>query len=231
MAIDYTKRPSSSGGSTGSGDRPVSLSKVTLTKSSPTVSLTKQGSATGRLHVNLNWTARPEQAEQPKGFLKRMAAAAQPGIDLDLGCLFEMADGRKGVIQALGNAFGSLDAPPYVFLDGDDRSGSSSNGENLYINLAHSGELRRVLVFACIYQGVPAFEQANGVVTLTPASGAPIEVRLDEAAGRAPMCAVALLENTGGELTVRREVNYINGAQDALDRAYGWGMDWTPGRK
>lgn len=230
MAIDYTKRPSSSGGS-GSAERPVSLSKVTLTKSSPTVSLTKQGSATGRLHVNLNWTARPEQAEQPKGFLKRMAAAAQPGIDLDLGCLFEMADGRKGVIQALGNAFGSLDAPPYIFLDGDDRSGSSANGENLYINLAHSGELRRVLVFASIYQGVPAFEQANGVVTLTPASGASIEVRLDETAGRAPMCAVALLENTGGELTVRREVSYINGAQDALDRAYGWGMDWTPGRK
>ena len=232
MAIDYSKRPGNSVGSGGSGGAPVSLSKVTLTKSSPTVSLTKQGSATGRLHVNLKWTARPDgAAQQPKGFLKRMAAAAQPGIDLDLGCLFELADGRKGVVQALGNAFGNLDHPPYIFLDGDDRSGNSANGENVYINLAHASELRRVLVFACIYEGVPAFDQANGVVTLTPASGAPIEVRLDEAAGRAPMCAIALLENSGGDLVVRREVRYINGAQDALDRAYGWGMDWTPGRK
>ncbi len=228
MAIDYSKRGGSSGGSP---DRPVSLSKVTLTKSSPTVSLTKQGSVGGRLHVNLNWTARPAQAEQPRGFLKRVAAAASPGIDLDLGCLFEMSDGRKGVIQALGNQFGSLEAPPYIFLDGDDRAGTNANGENLYVNLAHARELRRVLVFACIYEGASAFDQANGVVTLTPTTGAPIEVRLDETAGRSRMCAVALLDNTGGELVVRREVRYVDGAQDVLDRTYGWGMDWTPGRK
>jgi tellurite resistance protein TerA len=40
-----------------------------------------------------------------------------------------------------------------------------------------------------------------------------------------------LLENQGGELVVRREVNYINGGQRALDEAYGWGMRWTTGRK
>ncbi len=231
MAIDYSKRPSSGGaGST----PPVSLSKVTLTKASPTVSLTKSGGAGGKLHVNLNWNARPAASEQPqpKGFLKRLAAASQSSaIDLDLGCLFELTDGRKGVIQALGGQFGSLDSPPYVLLDGDDRSGASSGGENLYVNLAHANQLRRILVFACIYEGASAFDQAAGVVTLTPASGAPIEVRLDEAAGRSRMCAIALIDNTGGELTVRREVRYIDGAQDALDKAYGWGMDWTPGRK
>ena len=232
MPIDYNKRPSSSGSSSASpGGTPVSLSKVTLTKSSPTVSLTKQGSAGGKLHVNLNWTARPAGQVQPKGFLKRIAAAASTGIDLDLGCLFEMKNGQKGVIQALGNQFGSLDAPPYVFLDGDDRSGSNVGGENLYINLAHASELRRVLVFACIYEGASAFDQAGGVVTLTPASGAPIEVRLDETAGKSRMCAVALIDNSSGDLIVRREVNYINGSQKQLDEAYGWGMNWTPGRK
>jgi tellurite resistance protein TerA len=30
-------------------------------------------------------------------------------------------------------------------------------------------------VFACIYAGVPSFDQANAVVTLSPASGPPIE--------------------------------------------------------
>lgn len=239
MAIDYTKRggatPEPPAGNPVPGApvpaAPLSLNKVTLTKSAPTVSLTKQGSATGRLHVNLNWQARPTDGEQPKGFLKRMAGAAQPGIDLDLGCLYELADGRKGVIQALGGQFGQLDAPPYIFLDGDDRSGTNVGGENLFINLAHATQIRRVLVFACIYQGASAFDQAHGVVTLTPATGAPIEVKLDEAAGRSRMCAVALIENNGGDLTVRREVNYVDGAQDVLDRAYNWGMDWTPGRK
>lgn len=237
MAIDYSKRPSRADAAPAaaaptSGGAPVSLSKVTLTKASPSVSLTKQGSATGKLHVNLNWTARPGGGEQPKGFLKRLAASSGSGaIDLDLGCLFELADGRKGVIQALGNQFGSLDTPPYVFLDGDDRSGNNTAGENLFVNLAHVSQIRRILVFACIYEGASAFDQANGVVTLTPATGAPIEVRLDEAAGRSRMCAVALLDNTGSELVVRREVRYIDGAQDVLDRTYGWGMDWTPGRK
>jgi tellurite resistance protein TerA len=45
------------------------------------------------------------------------------------------------------------------------------------------------------------------------------------------MCAIALLESAGGDFTVRREVRYVDGAQDALDRAYGWGMNWSRGRK
>jgi tellurite resistance protein TerA len=39
------------------------------------------------------------------------------------------------------------------------------------------------------------------------------------------------LINRGGELIVQREVQYINGGQSVLDRTYGWGMNWTPGRK
>ena len=42
---------------------------------------------------------------------------------------------------------------------------------------------------------------------------------------------IALLENGNGELSVRREVRYIQGGQDKLDKAFGWGMDWAPGRK
>ncbi len=40
-----------------------------------------------------------------------------------------------------------------------------------------------------------------------------------------------MLENRNGDLSVRREIRYINGNQSALDRAYGWGMQWSPGRK
>lgn len=205
----------------------VSLNKLTLTKSAPAVSLSKQGSAGGRLRVNLNWNARPPGKV---GFFKRLAGATGD-IDLDLGCLYELNDGSKGVVQALGNAFGSLDRPPYIQLDADDRSGSSTGGENLFINLDQARNIRRVLVFAFIYDGVPAWDQADGVVTLYPATGQPIEVRLDEQAGGARSCAIALIDNSTGELQVRREVHYINGAQDALDRAYGWGMNWQAGRK
>lgn len=210
MAIDYSKQVSAP---------PL----VRLTKDAPAVSLTKQR---GELRVNLNWsTAAPTGG----GLLRRLGAAK--GIDLDLGCLYELTDGSKGVVQALGRSFGQLDAPPYILLNGDDRSGAVAGGEDLFINLAHAAQIRRVLVFACIYSGAAGFEQADGVVVLTPPTGPPIEVRLDEGGSGSRMCAIALLEGDGSSLRVQREVKYVKGGQDVLDREYGWGMDWAPGRK
>jgi len=221
--VDYVKRPSTPAPSGQSG---VSLSKVTLTKSAPSVSLTKGAGASGRLRVRLEWNARPEGGGGG-GFLKKLTGGDK-GIDLDLGALYELADGKKGVVQALGNSFGAIDKPPYVLLSGDDRTGGG--GEEMTINLDRLGEIKRVLVFAFIYDGVPAWDKADGVVTLYPVGGPEIRVELDEASG-SRMCAIALLENEGGTLRVGREVKYIKGAQDALDRAYSWGMDWAPGRK
>jgi tellurite resistance protein TerA len=224
--VDYSKKPSEP--AAGGGGAPVSLSKVTLTKSSPSVSLTKGGGASGVMRINLNWNAKPEGGGGG-GFLKRLSGGSG-AIDLDLGCLFELSSGQKGVIQALGNAFGTTDQAPWIKLDGDDRSGSSTGGENLLINLDRLDDIKRILVFAYIYEGVPAWNKADGVVTLFPVGGAPIEVRLDEGTG-ARMCAIALLTNSGGSLSVQREVRYVDGSQSTLDRAYGWGMDWTAGRK
>lgn len=231
MGIDYTKRETAqppAGGSRGDAS-PVSLSKVTLTKSAPSVSLSKQGSAAGLLRVNLNWNSRPTGGGT--GFFKR--ANAGSAIDLDLGCLYEYADGSKGVVQALGNAFRdrhSYGRDPICWLDGDDRSGASTNGENLFVNLAHLAVIRRVMVFAFIYEGAPNWAAADGVVTLFPASGPQVEVRLDEHRQGVNMCGIAMLENVGSELSVRREVRYVAGHRD-LDRAYGWGMRWTAGSK
>lgn len=226
MPIDYTKRPGSSGAAT-PAPATVSLSKVTLTKAAPTVSLTKQGAAGGLLRVNLNWTSRPDGSG---GFFGRR----EPDIDLDLGCLYEFTDGRKGVVQALGNAFrvAVTGAPePSIWLDGDDRSGSNSAGENLFVNLAHAASMRRVLIFAYIYEGAPNWAAANGIVTLFPPSGPQIEVRLDEPRAGARTCAIALLNPDQGDLSVRREVRYIDGTQMALDDAYGWGIRWAAGHK
>ena len=96
MAIDYTKRPKAGGGDAAGG---VSLSKVTLTKSAPSISLTKRGATGGQLRVNLQWSAGEQQSRGLFGMRRGNA------IDLDLGCLWEFSDGSKGVVQALGNAF------------------------------------------------------------------------------------------------------------------------------
>ncbi|MEW2286678.1 TerD family protein [Streptomyces sp. NPDC047841] len=209
--------------------QPVRLSKVTLTKASPSVSLAKQGGTSGAMRVNLNWQTR-----------KRSTGRGRWGgggdIDLDLCALYELADGRKGVVQALGNAFGSLHRPPYIHLDGDDRTGAVAAGENLTVNLDHTRDFRRVLVFVTIYEGARSFADLHATVTLQPQHGAPIEFALDECTVDSPVCALALITNTGGDLLVRREARYLVpdrgvSPQRTVDRAYGWGMNWTPGRK
>ena len=228
MPIDYTKRSGSPGSpGDGSGGGGVSLSKVTLTKNAPTISLSKQGASatSGELRVNLNWISRPHAG----GLFRRQSSS---DIDLDLGCLYELSTGRKGVVQALGNAFSSRnEGSPIISLDGDDRTGESAEGENLRIDLSRLRDIRRILVFTYIYEGTPNWAGANAVVTLYPQGGVPIEIRLDEADPSARTCAIALLESTGSDLSIRREVRYVKGTQSALDTAYGWGMSWAKGRK
>src|SRR3546814_7822057 len=60
-------------------------------------------------------------------------------IDLDLGVLFEMQDGYKGVIQALGRSFGDFNQEPWISLSGDDRTGAVTRSEE------HTSELQSLM--------------------------------------------------------------------------------------
>lgn len=230
MPIDFSKRGGSPapdpGSQPGAG---ASAGKVTLTKAAPSVSLQKSTAAGGggRLRVNLRWTT----GAGGRSLFGRSKSAA---IDLDLGCLYEYTDGSKGVVQALGNSFRdthTFGTGPIAWLDGDDRSGGSEGGENLFVDLSQAAAIRRILVFAFIYEGTPNWAAANGVVTLHPVAGPQVEIALDEHDPRSPMVAIAMLTNERAEIVVRREVRYLQGAQRALDQAYGWGMNWAQGRK
>ncbi|MEV2254198.1 TerD family protein [Streptomyces sp. NPDC050147] len=214
--------------------QPVRLTKVTLTKEAPSVSLTKQGGTSGAMRVNLNWEVR----KQFKGWASKLgrAVAMHADLDLDLCALYELADGRKGVVQALGNAFGSLNQPPYLLLDGDDRTGAVSTGENLTVNLDHIKDFKRIVIFVTIYEGARSFADLNATVTLQPQHGASIDFSLDECTVPSTVCALALLTNENGDLFVQREARYLVpergvSPQRTIDYAYGWGMNWTPGRK
>ncbi|MFD0210315.1 TerD family protein [Streptomyces hirsutus] len=213
---------------------PVRLTKVTLTKAAPSVSLTKQGGTSGALRVNLNWQVR----KQFSGWAGKLGrpVAMHSDLDLDLCALFELSDGSKGVVQALGNAYGSLQRPPFIHLDGDDRTGAVDSGENLTVSLDHKQYFRRILVFVTIYEGARSFADLHATVTLQPQHGAPIDFSLDECTVPSTVCALALITNTGGDLVVQREARYLVpdrgvSPQRTVDRAYGWGMNWTPGRK
>lgn len=220
---------------------------VELTKRKPLLSLTKQGADTGNLRINLSWRMRTSDfsgrpgREGGRGLLRQPTKLFKPevvqaqgpavvNVDLDLACMYELADGTKGVVQPLGGFFGDINSPPYIKLSGDDRFGSGS-GETVYVNLDHKDDFKRLLIFVYIYDGTPAFDRTQAVVTLYPSNGPRVEINLDERAPQARSCAVLLIENVKDQLTVRREVRYVYGFQSELDRLYGWGLLWGRGTK
>lgn len=192
--------------------------KVSLQKNHPT--------GLGEILVNLNWNSTP----QNQGFLKSLFGGNQ-GIDLDLGCLYELKNGKKGAVQALGNAFGSFEQAPFISLDGDDRTGAAVSGENLRINGNKISDIKRILVYTFIYEGVANWQQADAVVTIKYPGAEDLVVKMDSFNSTQKMCALAYLENVNDEtFSVEKIVNFYQGHQ-AMDQAFGWGMRWTPGRK
>ncbi|MEG2731671.1 TerD family protein, partial [Brevundimonas sp.] len=139
----------------------INLSKITLDKAKPTVNLEKRGESFGELSINLNWSS----AAQKRGGL--FGGGRSTAIDLDLGCLYELQDGYKGIVQALGNTFGDLEFEPYIALSGDDRTGAVSAGETIRVNGKKWSQIKRIALFCYIYDGAPNWQATDGVVTIT----------------------------------------------------------------
>ncbi|MBD8633886.1 TerD family protein [Oxalobacteraceae sp. CFBP 8755] len=200
-------------------------------------------------------TPPPAAAARGGGFLDRLTSMAgdlahkagemankaqasrkgRTGIDLDLGCMYELTDGRRGLVQALGNTFGDYERDPFIKLDADDRTGAAANGENLFVNGERFDQIKRAVIFSFIYEGAANWSVTNGVVTITAPGQAPVEVKLD-GGDRQIMCAIALIENRGGQLVITKLAEYFQqqgttSAHELMDRHFGFGMRWKTGSK
>jgi tellurite resistance protein TerA len=240
MGIDYNKRPKKADPAPDSApistrkapqesSSPVSTTKagpVNLTKRGETVNLTKSSSG-APIRLNLNWNQRPAGGGGG-GFMKRLAGGGG-NIDLDLGCMWELTTGHKGVVQALGNAFGDVNGPPFVQLDKDDRSGAATDGENLFVSGENSAYIKRLAVFAFIYEGVKKWSQADAVVTIHSADE-PVTIHLDETRDGVGMCVICIIEGSASGFAIERQVQYVSGHRE-LDEMFGWGLNWRAGRK
>ncbi|EPE7799072.1 TerD family protein [Rouxiella silvae] len=203
----------------------ISLSKVSLTKEKPSISLAKRDNF-GEIKINLNWN----QDRGASGGMFGGMFNKSKGIDLDLGAFVELQDGSKGVVQALGNTFGRLNSEPFVELQGDDRTGQVTDGEWLHVNGREWKKIRQVLIYAFIYEGVASWDKTDGVVTLHIPEQPPIETRLTEGSNRHNMCAIARLVNENGTIKVERINQFFSGHKD-MDKALGWGFRWSAGSK
>lgn len=204
----------------------VKLSKVSLTKEKPAISLTKKDDF-GKIRINLDWHR--ESKSGGSGLLGGLFGGNK-GIDLDIGAFVELQDGYKSVIQALGNGFGDFNRMPYVELQGDDRTGDVAGGEWIFINGREWKNIKQVLIFTFIYEGVPNWSKTDGVVTIHVPEQPPIETRLTDGNNGRAMCAIARLINENGSIKVERLNEFFKGHRD-MDNAYGWGFRWTAGSK
>ncbi|MEG3985949.1 TerD family protein [Microcoleus sp. S28C3] len=197
--------------------------KLEKTGDSHKINLSKLGSSELLVvHANLDW----EELENRSEFWgKQQGGNGTP--DLDLGCMYEMANGEKGVIQALGKNFGSKTSSPYIFLDQDDRTGATE-GENMYI--LRPDLIKRVLFFGFIYSGVGDFETVRGRMFFKISNGEEVHIELDNPNRNRSFCGAAMIQNTGSQIVIVKKERYFKGHEEA-DRYYGFGFNWHRGTK
>jgi len=200
----------------------ISLSKITLEKKGDKQKLSlKKGGGKQPIHINLNW-------DKPNTSISRFLGFAAKNPDLDLGCMYRLADGSRRVIQPLGKNFGARERPPYIYLDKDDRSGAAADGENLYIY--RPDLIDTVMVFAMIYEGSRDFTTVKGRLTIRDQSGNEIFIKLNNPDPQRTFCAICTIKKVGQSIIITKEERYFRSHRYA-DQHYGFGFRWTKGSK
>ncbi|BAV05951.1 tellurite resistance protein TerA [Filimonas lacunae] len=217
----------------------ISLQKITLEKKGDLhmIDLTKKTDPiTQEININLNWSKTTK-----KGFLGGLFSS-DTDIDLDLGCFYELSDGTKNVIDgvqfAKGNGGskeistrqGRYTAAPWVWHTGDDRGVAAGSGENIIVNPKGIGELKRIVIYCFIYNGVARWQETNATVTVKVPGKAEIEVQMGKQTSSEPFCAIAEIQFTPDSMGVRKLVTF-HPNHSHCDAAYHWGMRWQAGSK
>lgn len=184
--------------------------------------------------ITLSWD-RVEIEKERTGLMAKLFGAKkvieQPA-DLDLGCLYELQNGDRGCLQAFGDMFGSMDEPPYIHHTGDETTGDTEGiDEEMIINGAKWGEIKRVLFYMYIYQGSPDWRTVLPEVMIDIPGSQDLKMSPHAKKPELVMCAVGMVENVdGGNLKLTNFSEYFPGHAE-MDRAYGFGLEWEDGAK
>ena len=169
---------------------------------------------------------------EDSGFFGKMFKKARKvGVDLDIGCLYEMQDGSRGAIQAFGEKFGDFDGSPFMQLSGDERTGDAEgHDESILVNGRHWKDIKRVLVYIYIYEGAPRWSEINPQIILDVPGEDDLVVTLGAHDDALALCAVGGLENVRGGIKLTNYTEYFPGHAE-MDRAFGYGLEWGEGQK
>lgn len=169
---------------------------------------------------------------QESGLLKKLIKkATKQGIDIDVGCLYEMQDGTRGALQAFGDLFGSYDSAPFIHLSGDERTGDKEgDDEGIHVNGQKWADIKRLVVYIYIYSGKGNWEDIKPKITIRIPGERPLTITPAIKKTNLPVCAVAAIENDNGAIKFTNYGEYFPGHPE-MDRAYGFGLNWDDGEK
>lgn len=152
-------------------------------------------------------------------------------IDLDLGVLYELKDGHRGAIQAFGETMGSYNDIPYLSLSGDERTGDTTgDDEAIHLNGKEWYRFKRILIYVYIYQGALDWAQVKPQIHVRVPGQKPMVITLSSHQRGLGLCALAGIENVRDGLKIINYTEYFPGHAE-MDRAFGYGIDWTEGEK
>lgn len=197
------------------------------------IDLTKVGrTIIGEIKINLDWSK--------GGLLKQMFGKP---IDLDLGCFYELRDGKKMLLDGLqfshgrgGNRDqqtrqGCYTKTPFIWHKGDDRGGSSKSGETILVNPIGIPNIKRIIVYTFIFEGVAKWADTNAIVKVSVPGCEDVVVQMGKQSSMKRFCAIASIEvNTDNSIEVQKLVTFHDSHSDC-DKQYGWGFNYSPGSK
>jgi tellurite resistance protein TerA len=173
----------------------------------------------------------PVLTAETNPFKKLFRKTRKSHVDLDIGCFYEMQDGTRGCVQAFGEKFGNYNAPPFIVLSGDERSGEAKGiDEHLLVNGAYWNKIKRILVYMYIYEGAPNWAKINPRVIVDIPGEEDMVVTLGAKNDTLAVCAIAGLENVRGGVKLTNHTEYFPGHAE-MDRAFGFGLPWADGKK
>jgi len=197
------------------------------------INLDKGMPITGEIKINLDWSK--------GGLMKRILGGGD--IDLDLGCFYELRDGKKMLIDGLqfshgrgGDRYhqtrqGCYTQSPWIWHKGDDRGGSTESGETILVNPNGISNIKRITVYTFIYEGVAKWADTNAVVKVSVPGCQDILVQMGQQSSNKRFCAIASIEfGVDNSIEVKKLVTFHDNHSDC-DKSYGWGFTYSPGSK
>lgn len=197
------------------------------------IDLTKGNkSITGEIKINLDWSK--------GGVIKQVFGKS---VDLDLGCFYELRNGSKMLIDGLqfshgrgGNRNqqtrqGCYTQSPYIWHMGDDRGGSSESGETILVNPKGIPDIKRIIVYTFIFEGVAKWSETNARIKVSVPGCEEILVLMGQQSNDKRFCAIASIEiGNDNSIEVQKLITFHDNHSEC-DRLYNWGFKYSAGSK